>query len=63
MNHLTNFTTSQKRFFIFVFGLRHMFKSRMRRGLFRFRFGMRRRRRRRNLFQHGTSFIFGFRRR
>jgi len=41
---LTNFTMSQTRVFIFVFGLRHMFTSRRRRGLFRFRFGRRRRR-------------------
>ena len=42
---LTNFTTSQTRFFIFIFGLRHMFKSMRRRGLFRFRFRFGRRRR------------------
>jgi len=56
---LTNFTTSQTRFFIFVFGLRHMFKRR--RGLFRFRFRFRfgrRRRRRRLLLGHRFSFVF-----
>jgi hypothetical protein len=58
---LTNFTTSQTRFFIFVFGLRHIFKSRRRRGLFRFRFrfGRRRRRRRRGLLlRHGFGSRF-----
>jgi hypothetical protein len=54
---LTNFTTSQTRFFIFVFGLRHMFKSRRRRGVFRFRFGFRfnrrrKRRRRKSILRH-----------
>jgi len=39
LNHLTHFTTSQTRFFIFVFGHRYRF----RRGFHRHRFGRRRR--------------------
>jgi len=54
---LTNFTTSQTRFFSFVFGHRHRFRSRRRRGLFRFsfRFG---RRRRGLLLRHGFGSRF-----
>jgi hypothetical protein len=48
LNHLTNFTTSQKRFFIFVFGHRHGFRRRRRR----------RRKRRRNILRHRFRFSF-----
>jgi hypothetical protein len=71
-NHVTNFTTSQTRFFIFVSGrrhfyrhgfrrrrIRHMFRRRGRRGRFRssFRFRFGRRNLFRHRFKRGNRFL------